>query len=1020
MASSQTTLAITGMHCASCANIIERELQKQPGVTDASVNFAAGKATVRHDASTCPIPKLVGTVEHAGYKAAPVSGGHANPHAHRDHRGEDAGTYRRLFLWGLVLSLPMLWFMLLDFLPLLPGALVLTPWIGIASLVLTTPVQFALGAPFYKGAWSALRMRTCTMDSLIAIGTTVAYAMSLWSFAGHVAREGTVLGVSGDKVPDLYFETAAFLITFVLLGKWLEAKATGRTSDAIRKLMSLQAKTARVVRGGKTLDIPVEEVVAGDVVVVRPGEKIPVDGVILTGGTSVDESMVTGESIPAEKHPGDRVTGATLNGTGSIEFRADKVGKDTMLAQIIRLVEEAQGSKAPIQGFADRVSAWFVPAVIAAAALSFVVWYVFLGATLSFSLLTFTAVVVIACPCALGLATPTAIMVGTGKGAEHGILIKGGEPLETAARVRVVVFDKTGTLTRGKPEVQNVIAFGKGDPDALAGQILRIAAGLEAASEHPLAQSVLAEAERRSVEPAKVSAFHAIPGKGVRGDVDGTTYFLGNGALMTEIGANASEDEEIAKKLEATGKTVMRLSDGRRLLGLLAVADIIKPDAKAAVERLHAMGIESLMITGDNRRTAEAIAAEAGIHQVLAEVLPGDKAARVKALQADGKRVAMVGDGINDAPALAQADLGIAMGSGTDIAMETGGIVLVRNRLEDVVTALELSRTTMWTIRSNLFFALFYNVLGIPVAARALLAPFGIFLSPELAGLAMALSSVSVVGNSLLLRGFRPRSSGWVRRVAPLVMVAAFTLLFWEFARFSAAIMGMAGRGATRAETAVASAFLAAGTTEVGFLEDAPKLFLTPHGAVPYPAAEGSSALTGSTMAVASAEAAMMKREKLIEGPGDELPGFFGLPAMRIGGILAPTGTFLDEYHLVDATTRDRLALTADVTVLDDLGTPKFFYRVADASDLPPALTGSLSAADLAPRADGLVPVAVGAREARMMQRRRLIRGEGSVIRGFFGIDAVIVRILPPTGTVLDEMHFVPAGAALVRPKDAI
>lgn len=642
---SKINLAIAGMHCSSCALIIEKALREVNGVKEAHVNFAAEKAVIAFDDLQVKQEDLIKVIEKAGYKVitGPVKDDH----------------FKKFFV-SLILSLPLALFMFVDI-----------PQKNLLSLILAVPVQFLIGAGFYKGAWSALRMKTFNMDSLIAIGSSVAF------FTG-------------------FFETAAFLITFVLLGKFLEAKAKGKTSEAIKKLTDLMPKMAQNIK-------------KGDLVLVKPGERIPADGVITKGNSTVDESMVTGESLPVEKKTGDLIIGGTMNKVGSFEFRATRVGAETTLAHIIKLVEEAQGSKAPIQAFADRISAYFVPAVIIIAVLTFVIWYFFLGATLTFSLLAFTSVIVIACPCALGLATPTAIMVGTGKGAEHGILIKGGEPLEMACKINTVVFDKTGTLTNGQPEV----TFFKDKKS------LQIAASLEFYSEHPIAKAILRKAHEEKISLLPVTKFKALPGMGVEGVIAGKKVFFGRG--NTEI----------------------------------EVKDTIKESAKETVSLLQKMGIEVWMITGDNKKTAEEIAKQLGIKNIMAEVMPEDKKDAIASLQKNNKKVAMVGDGINDAPALAQADLGIVMGSGTDVAMETGGIIILKNDLRDVVNAIDLSQKTLSKIRQNLFFALIYNVLGIPIAARVFMFA-GLILKPELAGLAMALSSVSVVTNSLLLRRYRP------------------------------------------------------------------------------------------------------------------------------------------------------------------------------------------------------------------------------------------------------------------------
>lgn len=757
----KVNLSLYGMHCSSCAALIERSIKKVPGVTFANVNFAAEKASVVFDSSQAKNEDLITAVEKAGYKAALFDGKDTQTDVKKQQ--EEIQNQLKKFIASFILSLPMIYFMMLDFFNFFPGAKLFLPYIGIISFILTTPVQFVIGSGFYKGMWSALRMRTFNMDSLIAIGTSVAYFYSVVNFVYYFAVNNSLIGLAGAKIPDLYFETAAFLITFVILGKFLEAKAKSRTSEAIKKLMGLQPKTARLASGK---DIPIEEVKVGDILLVRPGEKIPIDGVITKGSSAVDQSMITGESLPVEKQANDMVIGGTLNKIGSFEFKATRIGSETTLSQIIKLVEEAQGSKAPIQAFADRISAYFVPMVIGIAAITFAVWYFFLGAPLSFALMAFTAVIVIACPCALGLATPTAIMVGTGKGAEHGILVKGGEPLEAACKINTIVFDKTGTLTYGKPVVT-----------AVSGDILKIAASIEALSEHPLAEAIVNKAKEEGLARSVVEGFKAIPGHGVTGKIGKTTYYFGRPKQMSyEI-----------ESLQSQGNTVMVLDNGKKVLGLIAVADTVKQTSKEAVEKLQKMGIETWMITGDNQRTAKAIAAQVGITNVLAEVLPEQKAEEIKKLQKSlpaGRQVAMVGDGINDAPALAQANLGIAMGSGTDVAMETGGIVIIKNDLQDVVNAIDLSKNTMGKIKQNMFFALFYNVIGIPIAARVFMFA-GLILKPELAGLAMALSSISVVGNSLLLRKYVPGKKNYLSAFAPFVMIVAFTLLFIQFARFS-------------------------------------------------------------------------------------------------------------------------------------------------------------------------------------------------------------------------------------------
>jgi Cu+-exporting ATPase len=780
----KVSLSLVGMHCASCATLIERSLKKVPGVKEGNVNFAAEKASVLFDATQTSVNDLLAAVKKAGYQATVVDAKDTQFEARK--RQAEIKDYWRKFLISGLLSLPMLYFMLLDFFKWLPGASGLPPYFGIISLILATPVQFIIGAGFYKGFWASLRMKTFSMDSLIAIGTSTAYFYSLVYFLLYVLRTGSIIGLAGAKIPELYFETAAFLITFVTLGKWLETRAKGKTSDAIKKLMGLQPKTARVVKGGETRDVAIDQVVKGDIIIVRPGEKIPVDGKITKGTSAVDESMITGESIPVEKKVGDMVVGATINKSGSFEFEAVRVGSETVLSQIIRLIEEAQGSKAPIQAFADRISAVFVPTVISLAVLTFLVWFFILGAGLTFALMAFTAVIVIACPCALGLATPTAIMVGTGKGAEYGVLVKGGEPLEMACLIKAIVFDKTGTLTKGEPEVTDIISLA----DVGEEEIAAIAGSLERQSEHPLAEAIYNYAKGENIGLSEVKNFLAMAGHGVNGEIDGVKYFLGNRKLISDVAKlDLDKVNHKLKKLEEQGKTVMILADSEKIIGAVAVADTVKETSREAIGRLQKLGLKIYLITGDNELTAKAIAHAVGISNVLHEVLPEDKAAEVKKLQDTGQKVAMVGDGINDAPALAQADLGIAMGSGTDVAMEAGGIVIVKSDLNDVVTAIELSRQTMSKIKQNMFFALFYNVIGIPIAAR-IFAGVGLILKPELAGLAMALSSISVVSNSLLLKYFRPGKTNYLSVIAPAVMIIIFSLLFFEFAVLSSKMAG--------------------------------------------------------------------------------------------------------------------------------------------------------------------------------------------------------------------------------------
>ncbi len=770
----RVALPITGMTCAACARRIERTLSKQTGVQSAGVNFATLRATVEYDPSVTGVPQLITAVEDIGYGVREtLTGGASGADAmtaesdiEADGRAAEYRELKRKFLIAAMLSAPVLVIaMSHGRVPLFNFALV--NWL---QLALTTPVVFYCGAQFYRAAWAALRHRAADMNTLIALGTGAAYLYSVAAtvaptfFAGALSgTAGAMPGMSGApggalmSVP-VYFEAASVIIALILLGRMLEARATGRTGDAIRRLLSLQAKTARVVREEREVDIPIADVVTGDTVIVRPGEKIPVDGVLTDGASAVDEAMLTGESLPVEKKAGDEVFGATLNKTGAFKFRATKVGKDSALQQIVKLVQDAQGSKAPIARLADTVSGIFTPVVLCIAILTFVVWFVVAPTDVRFAtaLVNFVAVLIIACPCALGLATPTAIMVGTGRGAEHGVLIKGGESLETAHKLNTIVLDKTGTITKGEPALTDVLTAEGIAED----ELLRLVASAERGSEHPLGEAIVRGAQARNLALSEATRFNAVAGYGIEAAIDGRALLFGNLKLMSERGVMLDGFEEKAARLAADGKTPMYAALDGHFAGMLAVADEVKPESKEAIEQLKRMGLEVMMMTGDNRRTAEAVARAVGITRVLAEVLPEGKAGEIKRLQEEEKKiVAMVGDGINDAPALAQADVGIAIGTGTDVAIEASDVTLLRSHLRGVVTAIALSRATIRIIRQNLFWAFAYNVVGIPVAA-GLLYPFtGWLLSPIIASAAMSLSSVSVVANSLRLRRFRVTGS---------------------------------------------------------------------------------------------------------------------------------------------------------------------------------------------------------------------------------------------------------------------
>jgi Cu+-exporting ATPase len=767
-----TTLKLRGMGCAACANNIEAAIRSVAGVTTCNVNFGAEQATVTYDPGKTDLAAIQAAVDAAGYSAQPMQDDVLAPEAdveRRERQAEQQKLTRKVWVSSIISTV-----LVLGSLPAMTGVHILpipmwlhSPWL---QLILTAMVLFWAGRSFFGNAWKSLKRHTATMDTLVALGTGTAYVYSLFpTFFPHWF-------MAQGLNPDVYFEAAAVVTTLILVGRLLEHRARGQTSEAIRKLIGLQAKTARIIRDGQEVDIPVTEVALGDIILVRPGEKIPVDGEIVAGASTIDESMVTGESIPTKKQSGDEVIGATINKTGSFQFRATRVGKNTFLAQIVKLVQQAQGSKAPIQRLADRITSWFVPVVMAIAILTFIVWFNVMG-NVPVALITTVGVLIIACPCALGLATPTSIMVGTGKGAENGILIKGAESLEMAYRLQTIVLDKTGTITQGKPTVTDYITV-RGTADQNELNLLRLIASLERNSEHPLAEAIVQYAHTQGVALIDAQEFIAIAGSGVQGVVADHRVQSGTYRWMTELGIDLSQLQHHWEHLESLGRTVIWIAIDGQIEGIMGIADAVKPSSGTAIRALQRLGLQVVMLTGDNQRTADAIAHQVGIHQVFAEVRPEQKAAVVAALQenrgqklesskrrlmarsssqASRRIVAMVGDGINDAPALAQADVGIAIGTGTDVAIAASDITLISGDLQGIVTAIQLSRATIRNIQQNLFFAFIYNVAGIPIAAGILYPVFGWLLNPIIAGTAMAFSSVSVVTNALRLRNFQPK-----------------------------------------------------------------------------------------------------------------------------------------------------------------------------------------------------------------------------------------------------------------------
>lgn len=1005
------------MHCSSCSLLIETELKKIRGIVEVKVNFGNEKAFIIFDEKITTIKKIIEKIEKIGYKAE-ISN-EENQEKNQEKKKQEIKKIRNKFLISLLLSFPMAYFMLMDFFPSLPSKVIL-PYIGLISLLLTVPIQFVIGLDFYKGAISSFKIKSFNMDSLIAIGISAAFIYSIWQYAIYIIDYKRLVVFPGDKIPDLYFETSAFLVTFVIFGKWLEQKAKNKTSESISKLKKLEAKEATIVKDNKENIVPITDLQKGDFVIVKPGEKIPTDGKIVKGNSSVNESMITGESIPCEKNIGDEVIGGTININGSFIFEATKIGKNTALSQIIKLIEEAQGSKAEIQGFADKISKVFVPIVIAIAILTFTIWYFIFHAGLNFSLMAFVSVLVIACPCALGLATPTAIITGTGKASEYGVLIKGGEPLETISKINAIVFDKTGTLTKGSPEVTKIISINKEKPS----EIISLAASLEKNSEHPLAESIVKYAEEKNINLLDNKNFIATPGQGISGEINKTKYYLGNKTLIkTQLNLNINEIAKQIESLEKQGETVIILANEKEFIGLISIADKIKPNAKKVITELKSKGISVYMLTGDNQITANTIGHQAGITNIIAEILPTDKEKEIKKLQEKGLIVAMVGDGINDAPALTRANLGIAMGAGTDIAIESAGIIIIKNDLEEILTALDLGKETVNKIKQNMFFALFYNVISIPIATR-MFASAGLIIRPEIAGLAMALSSVSVVLNSLTLRFFKPNKRNYISIITPIIMGIGFSLIFAQFSQLSQNMEDSslpATSIITTSQKENITKLITNNKTTIAFNpKNEPKIFLGSNDLQIWglKKIDGSLNLNSNEIVLGYNEAKMMEKEKLITGVGSTINDFFGIKQIEIVGILKMTGTIIDDYHIVNKETQEKINSSSEIKTINDKGIIKMFYTINE-KNIPKLFESNININNLSITNENNFPIYIGLNEAKMMFKKEIIKKEGEINKDFFG-NAVTINILPKTNTILDEMHFVPEQFKLEIPKNSI
>jgi Cu+-exporting ATPase len=1004
--SQMISIDIEWMHCSSCALLIEKSLKKVSGVQNANVNFSSAQAMIKIGSSVAQ-DQLIKAIENAWYIWTIQD---ENQKVDETEKRQKETTYRwRKFSISAVLSVPMILFMLYDFFPgIFPRSKIIMPWTAIISLALTVPIQFIIWADFFKWARSALKMKTFNMYSLIAIWTWVAFIFSLYNLILFIYQTWSRIGLDWEKIWNIYFEVASLLIMFVALWKLLEAKAKWSTSQAISKLMWLASKTAKVKRGTSFVDLAIDQVKKWDIILVKPGEKIPIDWVIVSWHSSIDESMLTGESIPIEKSAWSKVFGGTINKLWSFEFEVTKIWNETALAQIIKLIQEAQWSKAPIQWFADKISGIFVPSVIVIAIIVFLIRFFLVWVSFATALLYFAAVIVIACPCALGLATPTALMVWTGKWAEKWILIKWWEPLENLCKVDTVVFDKTWTITEWKPEVTDITSVDWYDEDF----VLQIAAWLESKSEHPLAEAIVKYWKEKKVLFNNVLNFEAIPWKWVKWEINGQIYFLGTKTLLGENNIPIIDQYSI-EQLESEWKTVMLISTDKEMIWTISVADTIKNTSIEAIKRLKAMWIQVYMMTWDNQRTAQAIANQVWIDHVFAQVLPENKASKIKELQEQGHIVAMVGDWINDSPALTQADVGIAMWSWADVAMESGNVIIMKNDLNDVITAIKLSKETVWKIKQNMFFALFYNILGIPIAGWAL-AFIGLTLKPEFAWLAMAMSSVSVVLNSLLLKFFHTHRRNWISMFAPVIMTVVFLWFFRNFAQIgSGQNLSFISQKWSPALKTDLNQFIIDTPNKIWFTPWwVPKIFLETDDVLGWlKIAEWTWIFTNeSEMIIGFKEAQMMKNERLIKKAGDSLSGFFGLPSVKIVWILAPTNTLLDEVHIMNnewfswLDVQNSLFITQ--TPFEEL---KIFY-LYDNDNIPLKLQNIINPRKHTYTIDGKIyhAIYVWYDEAQMMIEENLFKKKYDTITNLFGNDIIIAGLPKKTYTTLDMMHFVP------------